>query len=108
MLAGRQGDAAHNLVAVETERVSVEMKRTIILGAIALQAIGHDHSLELTLVAARLIPVAEALGDRRGRAIGVRNRKHLRLLAAFNSRRENLEASELAFRQGNCFSRATA
>src|ERR1035438_4548016 len=105
MLAGWQGDAAHNPVSVEIERVSVEMKRTIVLGAIALQAIGHDRSFGLTLVTARLIPVAEALGDRRGCAIDVRNRKHLQLLAAFNTRCENLEAGELAFRQGNRFAR---
>src|ERR1017187_5429920 len=99
MFIGRQSDTAQDLAAVEIEGITVDIKCTVILGAVTREPIRHDDSLGLALVTALLIPVAEALRDRRRCTIGVGDRKYLRLLAAFHARGEKVETAELALRK---------
>ena len=72
------------------------MKRTVVLASIAYETIRHAHCRGLTTEAPRHVPVAEALRERRGCAVGVSNRESLRLLAALNASGEHLEAGESA------------
>src|ERR1700721_1542347 len=100
----RQGDAVYYLVLVEIKRVSIDVKRSVVLGAIANRTIWYDHSFGFALVAVRRIPIAQALRDRRRCTVGIGDGKDLCLLAAFNTSSEKIEAREFSLWQRDGFS----
>src|SRR5580698_6099133 len=70
----------HNLPAVQTEGIPIQVGCRQVLPSGTSVAITHRIGHGLTGITTRRLPVAEALGKRRSRAVGVSDSKGLRSL----------------------------
>src|SRR5580658_1404547 len=70
-LLGGQGEALYRLAAVDAERVTVEIEGPIVLRTAALVAIRCADGDRFSRVVLRREPIADALGNRGSRVIGV-------------------------------------
>jgi len=91
-----QGQRLHGLGRIQREGVLEEIEVLLILGAIAVVAIGHGERRGLTGIALRARPVTEALGEFRGRSVGVGDDDLLGVLWPLNAGSEQIELFELA------------